>query len=101
MSYLFIAIGAAAFLGIGALRNGTSWWPLHPAGLLIGSAIQELWLSVFVAWAAKALVLRYGGAGTYKRARTFFLGLVVGEISAACFWIILGLITKTGVRLLP
>ncbi len=101
MSYLFIALGAAVFLGVGALRNGTSWWPLHPAGLLIGSAIQELWLSVFIAWLSKALVLRYGGAGAYKRARTFFLGLALGEISAACFWIVLGLITKTGVRLLP
>lgn len=100
-SYALIALGAAAFLGVAALRNGTSWWPLHPAGMLIGSAGGELWFSIFIAWLCKAVVLRYGGAQAYTRARAFFLGLAAGEIAVACLWIAIGLVTKTGVRLLP
>lgn len=101
LAYLFMAVGMASFWGLSALRNSTSWWPLHPAGLLIGSSINELVLSIFVAWLCKVAILRYAGAGGYRRARVFFLGMVAGEATVACLWIAVGLVTKTGVRLLP
>jgi len=68
---------------------------------LLGSSMAEMWLSLFTAWACKALVLRYGGGQTYQRARTLFLGMVVGEAAIACVWNAVGFVTKTGVRLLP
>jgi hypothetical protein len=101
MSYVFIGVGAVIFLGLSALRARFLWWPLHPAGALLGSVSHEQWFSLFAAWLCKATILRYGGPGAYRRARTFFLGLIVGEAAIGCVWIIIGFVTGTGVRLLP
>jgi len=100
-SYVFVPIGAAQFLGLMALRAHFIWWPLHPAGLLMGGTMQEMWLSLFIAWLCKALILRYGGARGYQRARSFFLGLAAGEAAIALIWNGIGFYTGTGVRLLP
>jgi len=100
-SYAFMAVGAGAFLGLSYLRATFLWWPLHPAGLLLGSVMEEQWLSILIAWACKSLILRYGGARTYQQARSLFLGLIVGEAAIGCAWIIVGFVTGTGVRLLP
>ncbi|NSW57718.1 MAG: hypothetical protein HPY44_17035 [Armatimonadetes bacterium] len=100
-SYAFMAVGAGAFLGLSYLRATFLWWPLHPAGLLLGSVMEEQWLSIFIAWVCKSAILRYGGARTYQQARSLFLGLIVGEAAIGCVWIIVGFITGTGVRLLP
>ncbi len=100
-SFLFMAVGAAGFFGLNYMRSTFLWWPLHPAGMLLGGASQEQWMSIFIAWACKSTILRYGGAKTYQQARLFFLGLIVGEAAIGCVWIILGFVTGTGVRLLP
>lgn len=101
LSFIFMALGAAAFLGVSALRTHFTWWPLHPAGLLLANAATEFWLSFFIAWACKVAIMRYGGPRTYQRARVFFLGMVAGENAVACVWNVVGFITGTGVRLLP
>jgi hypothetical protein len=36
-----------------------------------------------IAWGAKALLLRYGGLRTHRRALPFFLGLIVGSATMA------------------
>lgn len=100
-SYVFMAVGAVLFTGLMALRMRCAWWPLHPVGLLMGSSMHEMWFSLFVAWLAKTVILRYGTHHTYERARQFFLGMVAGEATIACLWIVVGFVTKTGVRLLP
>lgn len=99
--YLFMSVGAAKFLGFMVLRSRYSWWMLHPAGLVMGSTMQEMWFSLFLAWLCKTVVLRYGGARGYQAARNLFLGLAAGEATIACIWIAVGFITGTGVRLLP
>ena len=99
--FAFMAVGAAAFVGLTALRSRFVWWPLHPAGLLLGSTMTEMWFSLFIAWSCKTTILRYGGARAYQRARLFFLGMVAGEFTIACIWIAVGFVTGTGVRLLP
>lgn len=49
-------------------------------GLAIASIwmLQRIVLSVFIAWAAKRLVLRFGGPALYRKMRPFFIGLIVG-----------------------
>jgi hypothetical protein len=80
-AYLF---GFTAVLGLGALRSRFVEWPFHPAGYLISGSfgLFRLWLPLFLAWAIKALVLRYGGLRAYRAALPFFLGLVLGEFTA-------------------
>jgi hypothetical protein len=80
-----------------ALTGVLSWlclqsprWPLHPIGLLVVSTHYGNWgwPSVLLGWLAKTLILRYGGARAYRRARPAFLGLVIGEVFASVFWCI-------------
>jgi hypothetical protein len=71
----------AAFLAI--MRSRFVGWPFHPAGYLVAGCfgLMRLWLPVFMAWAIKAIILRYGGLRGYRAALPFFIGLVLGEFA--------------------
>jgi hypothetical protein len=94
-------LGAVAAYGVGFavtgllawLRTTFLWWPLHPAGYVVGSsfALMRLWLPLFASWLLKSLILRYGGLSGYRKALPFFLGLVVGEFTAGFIRTILDL----------
>jgi len=63
-------------------------WPLHPVALLFAGNwyAHRVWISVFLGWLAKVLLLRYGGARTHRTAGPFFMGLIIGEMGAMAFW---------------
>ncbi len=84
------AVGAAVTVGLYALRARFVWWPVHPIGYAIGAAWPGIvyWSSFFMGWLAKLLLVRYGGMRMFRRARPFFLGLILGEFSAAIVWVI-------------
>lgn len=65
-------------------------WPIHPVALLFagGWYAHRVWFNVFLGWLAKVLMLRYGGARLYTSARPFFIGLIMGEVAAVAFWVI-------------
>jgi hypothetical protein len=54
----------------------------------------KLWACFFVAWAAKAVITRYGGARAYQKALPFFVGLTLGEFVVGSFWCAFGAIMK-------
>lgn len=97
-----IAIGAG-FAVLGALivlRMFFLSFPIHPLGFflvltsiywgwidtsvktdsMIGSEGSLIWAGVFVAWLLKKLLIKYGGMNTYKQAKPFFAGMVLGAI---------------------
>jgi hypothetical protein len=104
-SWGHFAAGAAMAVGLMIGRVMWAGWPLHPIGLVLMSSgpMKELWFSIFIGWGIKRLLLRYGGAGAFRRARPFFIGLIMGEILAAGIWMVIGLGTHGIVtyRLLP
>jgi hypothetical protein len=51
-----------------------------------------MWLSIFLAWLAKAGLLRWGGLKGYRAALPFFLGLILGEFMVGSIANILGII---------
>ena len=55
--------------------------------------MNPLWFSVFLAWAVKKLVLRFGGAGVYRRSQVFFLGLIAGQALSNGLWLIIDYFT--------
>jgi hypothetical protein len=72
------------------MRQRCIWWPLHPIGFPIASTFTIVyygWLAIFMAWLAKAMVLRYGGIRLYRQLTPFFLGLVLGEFFTASLWV--------------
>jgi hypothetical protein len=77
---LFFGIGAGLMGALTFLRYRFSWWPIHPIGLAVAAAdnVYSLAMPVFMAWAAKAVVMRVGGVALYRRSKPLFLGLLVG-----------------------
>ncbi|MBI1337024.1 MAG: hypothetical protein GC164_08690 [Phycisphaera sp.] len=63
-------------------------WPVHPIGmLLVGHYYSDTaWASIFIGWALKMVLVYYGGAAAYKRAKPLFLGIILGEIISAVIW---------------
>ncbi|HQI80093.1 MAG TPA: DMT family transporter, partial [Deltaproteobacteria bacterium] len=63
-------------------------WPIHPFGLmLVDSYYGHLaWGSIFIGWLLQVVIVKYGGARLYRRARPVFLGLIIGEVLASAVW---------------
>jgi len=81
-------------IGLG-MGTGLLWacsrfpaWPIHPIGILFCrySLGHLLWFSVFLGWLIKAGITNLFGGGAYRRARPFFLGLIMGELLAVIVW---------------
>jgi hypothetical protein len=56
---------------------------------------DHLWLSFFIGWLAKVLIIRFGGPRGFLASRPFFLGLIVGESLAAGFWLVMGIVLSS------
>jgi len=104
-----IAFGAGLAALLYWLCQISPRWPLHPVALLFVANwyAHRVWFNVFLGWSAKMLILRYGGARIYRSARPFFIGLVLGEVSAVAFWgVVTGVLAALGrpyyvVQILP
>ena len=91
------------FTGLGGLvmgllmfaRQRFLWWPVHHLGFPINAVwtTNRIAFSVFLAWLCKALLLKYGGDKLYRRARPFFLGLILGQFSCAGLWLVIDFLT--------
>ena len=88
-----IIFGFALVASLAAMRLRFAAWPLHPIGFLMLYTYPgtHLWLSIMLGWLAKNLLLKFGGTRLYAGAKPFFLGLIVGEATAAGFWLLLGI----------
>ncbi len=77
-----------------AMRSRFFWWPFHPMGYVLAPMwfTHHLWMSVFVAWTIKTLILRYAGLRGYARALPFFLGLILGDCVIGSVWALLNLL---------
>lgn len=81
-------VGAAIMLLLVVAQRRLFWWPIHPVGFIICSVYwtDALWLSIFLAWLAKLVVVNFGGPAMYRKARLFFLGMVLGQFTVAGVW---------------
>jgi len=100
----FMMAGSLSMMLLIWLRKIFLWWPLHPIGytMLSSWASLKLWPSIFLGWIIKHLLVKYGGLSTYRQARPVFLGLVLGEMTSAGIWAIVGMVTgvSTSYRIL-
>ena len=87
----FTALGAGLMGLLTYARYSFVWWPVHPLGFATGTfAIMNwVWFSVFVAWLLKTLILRYSGSSGYLKTRSFFLGLILGQVTVAGVWLVI------------
>jgi hypothetical protein len=95
-------IGAVFTLNMGMmfLRTRFLWFPLHPAGYVIGVApgtIDNYWFTLLICTVVKALLLKHGGIKAYRKAVPFFIGMVLGQALVGCFWPLMSMIFRTSV----
>ena len=78
MTFLGSGIVLAAFLY--TMRYRYTWWPFHPLGLAAGPAypVTNVIFPIFLGSIAKFVIMRLGGAKSYRAARPFFVGLIMG-----------------------
>ena len=91
---MWTGIGGLVMAGLIYARHYFLWWPLHPLGFAVSASniTARAWFSIFLGSVIKAIVLKYGGVRLYFALRPFFLGLVLGQITAAGFWLVVDLL---------
>lgn len=99
-SFIF---GGATMFGMLWMRHHYLWWKLHPIGYLLMTSYASFcfWGSFFIGWLFKYTVLKLGGVTLYRKLRPFVLGIVLGECFIGGIWVVVGLMTGIGYRLLP
>ncbi|MFB3880886.1 MAG: DUF6785 family protein [Armatimonadota bacterium] len=89
------AAGLAMVVFLSAMHTRFVWWPFHPVGYALSCTFtpQWLWCPLFVVWACKVLMLRYGGVRLYRRGIPLAVGLILGDYVVAILWGLVGLIS--------
>ncbi|MCL6519979.1 MAG: hypothetical protein K6T99_09105 [Armatimonadetes bacterium] len=88
-----ITIGLLLTIILNSLRMRLPWFPFHPVGYAVSSSwsMNQLWMCMFIAWAIKLILLRYGGLKLYRQAVPLFLGVILGECVMGSLWTIIGI----------
>jgi len=88
LMHMGIGFGITAVLEVASLRWAA--WPLLPVGFVAchGAFMGNAWFSILIGWLAKVLIVRFGGASLFQRAKPVFVGLIFGEALAAAVWLI-------------
>jgi len=99
----FFGIGTAVTTFLIIMRHLYWWWPLHPIGYALAFSwnLMAYWLSILVAWVIKFSLMRYGGIRSYRKARPFFLGFILGEFSMALLWTVINWVTDVPAPYFP
>ena len=81
---------------LSVVRMRFIWFPLHPVGLIVSSSwgMNPFWFSIFLSWAVKFSLLRYGGLRLYRKGIPLFLGFILGEFIADSGVCIVGTLLK-------
>ncbi|MCS7179899.1 MAG: hypothetical protein NZ891_00890, partial [bacterium] len=93
----FMGIGFFLYFILSSLRYRIIWWPLNPIGFVFSGTwfVITVWFSVFIGWLSKVLILKYLGTSVFKKARSFYLGLILGQIVCVVIWFLIDVIVGT------
>ena len=88
---IWTGIGALIMVGLVVAQRSLFWWPVHPVGFIICSVgwTDTLWATILLAWGIKLIVVKVGGQGLFRKARRFFLGMILGQFTVAGVWAII------------
>ena len=77
----YFGIGAVGMALLTFMQYRFPWWPLHPVGLAVASIwmVRRQAISIFIGWAAKSIIIRFGGIELYRKGVPFFIGLILGQ----------------------
>lgn len=99
-------VGRITFFGVGALIVGLLLYaryvfpgfPLNPLGFTIAAnaITQNVFVSIFIVWAIKSIIMRVGGLDRYRKTAPFFLGMLMGYLAGAAFGLVIDAIWFPG-----
>lgn len=80
--------GALLALVLAFLRARFVRFPLHPMGVALGMGVtvDRWWFALVICTVVKGVIVRYFGARGFQKAAPFFMGLILGQYTVACFW---------------
>jgi len=86
-----LGLGGVMTLFLVGMRQRFTWWPFHPLGFVawIGWPTSRYWLSIFMGWLAKVVVVRFFGFATFRKLRPGAFGLILGICFILTVWIVL------------
>jgi hypothetical protein len=92
MGLIAIIFAGMFTLGLSVMRVRFQNWPFHPIGYALANTItvRAFWMSYLFATITKSAVLRYGGAGLYRKSIPFFVGIIMGDALAQALWSLAG-----------
>jgi len=94
ITFMIIGFGIVVFLSL--MHRMFLWWPLHPSGYVLSGGgwggMTYFWFPVMISWLMKSIILRYGGLKIHRKAKLFFLGLILGDFTLRSIWSIVSLI---------
>lgn len=108
--YTHFGIGAGVTALLQILTWRLSWWPFVPVGYIFAGTwtfVAQAWFSIMIGWLAKVVILRFGGAALFQKARGIFIGLIFGEALAAGVWLVINMLLASAgydyypIRFLP
>ncbi|MCJ8331344.1 MAG: hypothetical protein HRT89_23510, partial [Lentisphaeria bacterium] len=90
-SLFFFCFGFIMVLIFAFCRFRFKKFPLHPVMFLVmgAYALRTLWFSILIGFLIKFLVIRFGGGKAVEKLKPLMIGLILGELIAAAFFIIL------------
>lgn len=88
-----LVVGVIATAAMVFARSMWSWFPFNPLAYAIAPtwSMIVLWFPALVAWIIKSLIMRFGGAETFRKFAPFMLGLIAGEFGMAVFFSIMNI----------
>lgn len=97
---LWIGGGATAMAALLYFRQFIFWLP-HPIGLVmfINPIMTSFWFSIFLGWLANGIATKFGNNETFRKAKGFFIGLIVGELVVVVLSMILSVILGMNVTI--
>jgi hypothetical protein len=90
----WMGFGLIGVVGLFLVRFRWPGFLLHPLVFVLWATwpAQVLWFPFLVGWLAKTAIVKYGGGRAYNAAKPFFLGMIIGEIMLAGFFIVANLV---------
>ncbi|MBI2300405.1 MAG: hypothetical protein HYU66_15920, partial [Armatimonadetes bacterium] len=94
-----VLVGFVSCVALFACRIRIAGFPLHPVGYAVSSSwsLDQVWLSLSIAWLCKVLIVRYGGLKLYRQAIPFALGLIMGDFVVGGIFNMVGIFYGAGV----
>jgi len=90
-----LCFGAGLMIVLTVVRSTLYWWPIHWLGLLMCSSwcVKQLYFSFFLGWLTKVSILKFAGGHALRRARDFFLGVIIAESAVIAISTFVSLLT--------